>query len=167
MSIRRFYDRWPQYNRRLVEVIATLDDDQLALRPSDEHWPIWALVGHLAATRVYWLCAVVGEPGWETTPFDPSQEEGWEDDPDHPRSAEELVTALDTTYAIVDDVLDRWSPDELDDEVERRYGDQRQVHTKTSILQRLLTHDAYHVGEIAQMLGTHGIEPPYIWRSDA
>jgi len=167
MSIRLFYDRWPQYNRRLREVVATLGAEQLALRPYDEHWPIWALVGHLAATRVYWLCAVVGEPGWEATPFDPRQEEGWEDDPGHPRSADELVTALDSTFAIVDGVLDRWTPADLDDEIERRYGDQRQIHTKTSILQRMLTHDAYHTGEIAQLLGTHGIEPPYIWRPDA
>ena len=27
------------------------------------------MIGHTAAMRVYWLCAVVGEPGIETTPF--------------------------------------------------------------------------------------------------
>jgi uncharacterized damage-inducible protein DinB len=163
MSIRAFYDRWPQYNRRLAEAIATLTPEQLALRPSAEHWPVWALVGHLAGARVYWLCHVVGEPGAETTPFmDP--ESGWEDDPDQPRSADELVAALEATYAVIDGVLDRWTPGDLPREIERRHGGQVQVHTRTSILQRLLTHEAYHVGEIAQILGSNGLEAPYIWR---
>ena len=69
MPIRPFYDRWPQYNRRLTEVVGAMTDEQLAIRPSPERWPIWATVGHTAGTRVYWLCAVLGEPGAETTPL--------------------------------------------------------------------------------------------------
>ena len=98
------------------------------------------------------------------TPFgDP--ESGWEDEPDHPRSAEELVAALQATYAVIDGALDRWSPDDLTRTVERRYADQVQIHSRTSILQRLLTHEGYHVGEIAQILGSNGLEAPYIWRA--
>ena len=166
MPIRLFYDRWPQYNGRLREVVATLTPEQLALRPSADHWPVWALVGHLAGTRVYWLCTILGEPGAETTGFTDPFDDGWEDHLDHPRSAEELVGALDTTYAIVDGVLDRWTVEDLPKTVARRFRDLVQVHSRTSILQRLLTHDAYHVGEVAQILGQHGIEPPYIWRAD-
>jgi hypothetical protein len=36
----------------------------------------------------------------------------------------------------------------LGEVVERYYGDQRQVHTRSSILQRLLTHEAYHCGAL-------------------
>ncbi|GAC1677277.1 MAG: hypothetical protein NVS9B8_18450 [Candidatus Limnocylindrales bacterium] len=165
MSIRLFFDRWPQYNRRLAESIATLTPEQLALRPSPEHWPIWALVGHTAGTRVYWLCHVLGEPGAETTPFGGS-DDGWEDDLEQPRSAEELVAALDSSYAIIDGVLDeRYATLDILTLDERRFGAQVQIHTRTSILQRLLTHEAYHGGEIAQILGTNGLEPPYIWRA--
>jgi uncharacterized damage-inducible protein DinB len=166
MSIRLFYDRWPQYNKRLRDAVATLSPEQLALRPSDEHWPVWALVGHLAGTRVYWLSTILGEPGADATPFADPGGDGWEDDLAHPRSAAELTAALDATYAIVDGVLDRWTPEDLQRTVERRYAGQLQIHSRTSILQRLLTHDGYHVGEIAQILGQHGIEPPYIWRAD-
>ncbi len=63
MTIRAFYDRWPQYNRRLIEAIAPLTDEQLALRAAPDHWPIWAIVGHVAGTRVYWLCSMAGEAG--------------------------------------------------------------------------------------------------------
>jgi hypothetical protein len=30
---------------------------------------------------------------------------------------------------------------------------------------RLLTHDAYHIGEITQILGMHGLKEIYIWTS--
>src|SRR5215207_4376801 len=101
MSIRLFYDRWPQYNRRLTEIVAEMTDEQLAIRPDAAGSPIWATVGHTAGVRVYWLCGIVGEPGAESTPFpDVLTRVSWEDDLDHPRSAAELVGALSTTFAI-------------------------------------------------------------------
>ena len=164
MSIRLFYDRWPQYNRRLTEIVGAMTDEQLAIRPSPEHWPMWAIAAHMAGTRVYWLCHVLGEPGAASTPWADPKAEGWEDDPDHPRSAGELVKALDTTFAIVDGVLDRWTPEMLGQEFERFYGDERQLHSRTSVLQRLLTHDAYHVGELTQTMGMNHLPEIYLWR---
>lgn len=167
MSIRLFYDRWPQYNRRLTEIVGAMTDDQLAIRPAPGGSPIWATVGHTAGGRVYWLCGVLGEPGAESTPFtDPMSGVGWEDDLDHPRTAAELVQALDTTWAIIDRCLDRWTPAMIEETVERFYGEQRQVHSRASILQRLLTHEAYHCGELSQTLGIHGLPQIDLWRQD-
>jgi uncharacterized damage-inducible protein DinB len=166
MSIRRFYDRWPQYNRRLTEVVGAMTDDQLAIRPAPERWPIWATVGHTAAARTYWLCAVIGEPGAETTPWADPNADGWEDDLDHPRSAAELVRALDTTFAIIEGCLDRWTPETLDEVIERQYGGRVQRHSRASILQRLLTHEAYHCGELSQTLGIRDLPQIDLWRPD-
>ena len=167
MSIRRFYDRWPQYNRRLNDVVAAMTDDQLAIRPEAARWPVWATVAHTAAARAYWLCGVLDEPGSDRTPFtDPLSGDGWEDHLDQPRTAKELVWALESTWSVIDPVLDRWSPEMLDEEIERRYGDEVQTHTRGSILQRLLTHDAYHCGELSQTLGIAGLPQIDLWRSD-
>jgi uncharacterized damage-inducible protein DinB len=166
MSVRRFYDRWPQYSRRLTEVVGAMTDEQLAIRPSPELWPIWATVAHTAGVRVYWLCTILGEPGAQTTPWPDSTHDGWEDDLDHPRGAAELVMALDTTGTLIDEVLDRWTPDALGDDVERVYADTIQIHSRGSILQRLLTHDAYHCGELSQTLGIHGLPQIDLWRPD-
>jgi uncharacterized damage-inducible protein DinB len=166
MSIRRFYDRWPQYNRRLTEVVGAMTDDQLAIRPAPERWPIWATVGHTAAARTYWLCAVIGEPGAETTPWADPNADGWEDDLDHPRSAAELVRALDTTFAIIEGCLDRWTPETLDEVIERQYVGRVQRHSRASILQRLLTHEAYHCGELSQTLGIRDLPQIDLWRPD-
>ena len=167
MPIRPFYDRWPQYNRRLTEIVGAMSDEQLAIRPAPDRDPIWATVGHTAGARTYWLCGILGEPGVETTPFpDPLSGIGWEDDLDHPRGADELVHALDTTWAIVDHCLDEWTPAMLEEPFERSYGDQRQVHSRASILQRLMTHEAYHCGELSQTLGIHGLPQIDLWRPD-
>ncbi|MDQ3126942.1 MAG: DinB family protein [Chloroflexota bacterium] len=166
MPIRRIYDRWPQYNRRLTEVIAGMTDEQLAIRSSPERDPIWAVVGHTAAARTYWLCGIVGEPGADTTPWPDSDGVGWEDDLSHPRTAAELVMGLDTTWAVVDGVLDRWTPEMLDEVIDRRYADRTSAHSRASILQRLLTHEAYHCGELSQTLGIHGLPQIDLWRSD-
>ena len=35
MSIRAFYDRWPQYNRRLTEIVGAMTDEQGNFVPPD------------------------------------------------------------------------------------------------------------------------------------
>jgi uncharacterized damage-inducible protein DinB len=162
-ALRAVYDMWPQYNRRLRDVVAAMTDEQLAVRPSPDLWPIWATVGHTAGARVYWLCHVVGEPGVETTPFTDPSGFGWEDDPDHPRMANELADALDSTFRIVEGCLDRWTPAMLPDEIRRDFRGDRQVHTRSSILQRLFSHDAYHCGELSQTLGIAGLPQIDLW----
>ena len=165
-TIRFAYDMWPQYNRRLREVIGAMFADQLAIRPSPDRWPIWATVGHTAAARAYWLCEVLGEPGAETTPFMDLAAGGWEDDLDYPRGSDELVAALDSTFAIVEDCLDRWTPDVLADRIQRKYLGATQVHHRGSVLQRLFSHDAYHCGELSQTLGINGLPQIDLWRPD-
>ena len=164
-TIRSAYSMWPQYNRRLREVVAAMTDEQLAIRPSADLLPIWAAVGHTAAMRVYWLCDVIGEPGKERTPF-AGEIADWADDLDHPHGADELADALDSTFRIVEGCLDRWTTDMLDDEIRRDYAGTLQVHTRSSILQRLLTHEAYHCGELSQTLGIHALPQIDLWRPD-
>jgi uncharacterized damage-inducible protein DinB len=165
-TIRPAYDMWPQYNRRLRDVIEAMSPEQLAIRPSPDRWPIWATVGHTAGMRVYWLCDVAGEPGAESTPFTDAANTGWEDELDHPRSADELVEAIDSTWRVVEGCLDRWTVGMLADEFRREYSGAAQVHTRGSILQRVFSHEAYHCGELSQTLGIHGLPQIDLWRPD-
>jgi uncharacterized damage-inducible protein DinB len=163
--IRRFYNGWATYNERIVEVVRDLSDVQLRIRPAPGRWPIWATVGHTAGARVYWLCGVLGEPGAETTPFrDPLSGVGWEDDLDKQRRADELVLALDTTWRIVDGCLDRWTAAMLDDTFVARSESGTLVHTRQSVLMRLISHDSYHCGELSQILGIHGLPQIDLWK---
>lgn len=167
-SIRDLYADWTQYRSRLLEGVRHLTHEQLALHAGPGHAPIWSLAAHCAGVRVYWLCGVLGEPGADATPFpDPTAELGWEDDLEHPRSATELDWALGSTDAIIERILDTWTLDDLLVPFERRYGETTQVHTRRSVLLRLLSHDAFHSGEISQLLGLHGLPPIDLWARGA
>ena len=121
----------------------------------------------MAGVRVYWLCGVLGEPGADTTPFtDLLSGNGWEDDLDAPRTAVELTEALESSWKIIAGCLERWTPDQLFEQFERRAGEKTQLHTRQSVLVRLLTHDAYHSGELSQILGIHGLPQFDLWRAD-
>lgn len=166
-SVGRFYEGWQIYNERIVEVVRDLSAEELAVRPADDLWPIWATVGHTAGARVYWLYGVFEEAGVETTPFsDPLSGIGWEDDLDTPRTAAELTEALETSWRVIAGCLQRWTPDMLFDQFEPQANKKTQVHTRQSVLIRLLSHDAYHSGELSQTLGIHGSPQIDLWRPD-
>jgi uncharacterized damage-inducible protein DinB len=166
-SVGQFFDGWQIYNERIIEVVRDLSAEELAVRPAPDGWPIWATVGHMAGTRVYWLCGVFGEPGAETTPFpDAMSGVGWEDDLDTPRTSAELTGALESTWRIVAACLRRWTPEMLFEEFERQVGNKTQLHTRQSVLMRNLSHDAYHSGELSQTLGINGLPQIDLWRPE-
>ena len=164
-SLAPFYDGWRKYHGRLVEAIRPLSNEHLKLRAAPDKWPIWAIAAHTAGARVYWLCGVFKENGAESTPFvDPASGFGWEDDEATPRGSDELVGALEASWNIVESCLERWTTSMMHEEYTRVIGGTTQTHTRQSVLMRLLTHDAYHSGEISQILGTHGLSEIDLWR---
>src|SRR5262245_27288333 len=168
MSIERFYGDWRLYNDLIVEALRGMSAEELALRgasgdpESSTSWPIWAIAGHTASTRVYWLARVLGVPGEDATPFH-GVDDGWEDHVDEPRSAEELASAWVTTWGIVDNALRTWTPEMLDEPMSREPDGSGPRLTRRSILLRLQFHEAYHAGEIALIQASAGRPPIDLW----
>ena len=50
------------------------------------------------------------------------------------------------------------------DEFAREIGGKTQRHTRQSVLMRMLSHDAFHTGEISLVLGMHGLNEIDLWR---
>jgi hypothetical protein len=163
-TIRPAYSKWPAYEQRLREVVGALTDAQLALRPSPERWPLWATVGHLACQRVFWLCDFAGEPGADSTRFtNAAYDCPGDDDLEHVLSAAELVDALDSTFRIVERCLDRWTPSMLDEKISRPEWDGSWVHTRGSVIQRVFSHEVYHIAELNEELGRAGLPQVDLW----
>ena len=163
-TIRPAYSKWPEYNRRLRDVVAAMTDGQLAMRPSPERWPLWATVGHTACQRVFWLCDFAGEPGAETTPFtDAGHNCPGDDDLEHVLSAGALADALDSTFRIVEGCLDRWTLDMLDEQLRRPEWDDSWVHTRGAVIQRVFSHDFYDSAELNASLGKAGLPLIDFW----
>ncbi|HEY2887139.1 MAG TPA: DinB family protein [Candidatus Limnocylindrales bacterium] len=163
-SIRPAYSKWPDYNRRLRDVVASLTVEQLAVRPAPDRWPLWASIGHLACQRVFWMCDFAGEPGAETTRFtNATYNCPGDDDLDHVLGAADLAEALDSTFRIVDACLDRWTLASLDEVLRRPEWDDSWVHTRGAVIQRVFSHDVYHCAELNEALGTAGLPQVDLW----
>jgi uncharacterized damage-inducible protein DinB len=163
-TIRPAYSTWPLYNARLRDAVARMTEEQLAIRPTPERWPLWASIGHMACQRVFWLCDFAGEPGAETTPFT----NAWDvcpgdEDLEHVFSADALAEALDSTFRIVEGFLDRWTIDDLDEELRRPEWDDSWVHTRGWVIQRVFTHDVWHAAEMNESLGNAGLPQIDLW----
>jgi uncharacterized damage-inducible protein DinB len=164
VTIRPAYGTWPKYNQRLRDAVAALTDEQLAIQPSPERWPLWATVGHTACQRVFWLCDFAGEPGADTTPFTNAAFNcPGDDDLEHVLSAVALAEALDSTFKIVERCLDCWTPDMLKEEIRRPEWDASWVHTRGWVIQRVLSHDVYHTAELNEALGIAGLPQVDLW----
>lgn len=163
-TIGPLYKGWHLTNAALIETLGKLTPEQLALPVGSPTWPIWASASHLAGTRVFWLCQIFKEPGAETTPFTDPTGFGWEDDLSHPRSAAELVGALESTWRIVQRCLDTWTVESLGQEFPRARGDEVFMHSRQSVLMRMITHDAYHTSEISLVLGSNHLGEIDIWK---
>jgi uncharacterized damage-inducible protein DinB len=162
-NVAPFFEGWRFTNERLVERVGALSSEELELKPAPDLWPIWATTAHVAGARVYWLCGFLKERGADHTPFADPNGDGWEDDLAHPREAPELVFALESSWKIVEECLDRWTPEMLQEEFRRERDAKIQILTRQSVLMRVLTHDASHAGEISQTLGMHGLGEVDLW----
>jgi uncharacterized damage-inducible protein DinB len=162
-----FYDGWANHQRLLLAAIRELTTEQLALRPAPGLWAVWQLAGHMSGSRAHWFHDVLGEGHPDvrdmfrvadtTAPGVPLQDAGWEDDEDHPRGPVELVEAFDLTWAMMDDCLRRWTPDDLAVVFSRQRGAGTQRFTRQWVIWHLIEHDLHHGGEISLILGSHGL----------
>ena len=164
MTIRTAYGTWPLFNQRLRDVVASMTEEQLATQPTPERWPLWATVGHLACQRVFWLCDFAGEPGAETTPFTNAASDcPGDDDLEHVLDPDALAAALDSTFRIVEQCLDRWTLPMLDEELRRPEWDASWVHTRGAVIQRVFAHDIAHIAELNEALGQAGLPQVDLW----
>jgi uncharacterized damage-inducible protein DinB len=162
--IRPAFSKWPWYNKLLSDSVGAVTEEHLAISPSPERWPIWASIGHAACQRVFWLCDFAGEPGAEATRFtNAAYDCPGDDDLEHVLDARQLVEALESTFRIVEGCLDRWTLDMLDEEIRRAWGDEERTYTRGSVIQRVFSHDVYHVAELNETLGLSGLPQIDLW----
>jgi hypothetical protein len=74
-----------------------------------------------------------------------------------------LAEALDSTFRIVEGFLDRWTIDDLDEELRRPEWDDSWVHTRGWVIQRVFTHDVWHAAEMNESLGNAGLPQIDLW----
>ncbi len=161
--VRAAYSNWPRYNRQLRDAVSGLTVSQLGIRPAADRWPIWASVGHTACQRVSWLCGFAGESGAAATPFPDALYRCPGDEYLEPAmTGLQLAEALDSTFMIVEHVLDTWTLDMLGEEI-RRTWQEEMAYTRGSIIQRVFGHDIWHAAELNETLAANGLPQIDFW----
>jgi uncharacterized damage-inducible protein DinB len=150
-----YYVGWPDYQQMLVDGIAALTPDQLALRSAPNQRPVWLIAAHIIGTRVGWFQGRLGEGDASIAAYD-----SWDMDGAPPRTAPELVEGLNATWAMIEGCLARWTPAMLDDPFVRQFPDRISTRTRGWIIWHVLEHDVHHGGELFLTLGIHGLPTP-------
>ena len=157
-----FYRGWETYQQGLVETIAPLSSEQLALPAASHHWTIGMVAQHMVANRVWWFQGWMGEGSPDLAPimhWDPGDNEV----PSALESAE-LVAGLEATWHMIADALARWTPADLghifppptflSEEEQRIFGE----CTRRWMIWHVLEHEIHHGGELSLALGGYGLQ---------
>jgi uncharacterized damage-inducible protein DinB len=146
---------WQTYQQKLIDALAPLSAEQLALRAMPSLRSIEQLARHMISVRAGWFHRFLGEGGDDFGAL-----ATW-DAPDSPvRSASELVEGLKATWRVMQEALARYTPADLQETIERvRYGQTVRL-TRGWVVWHLIEHDLHHGGELAFSLGMHGLTAP-------
>lgn len=160
-----FYKGWETYQRNLVEVIAPLTSEQLALPAASHQWTIGMVAQHMVANRVWWFQVWMGEGSPDLAPIahwdpaDPVEQPALE--------AAELVAGLKSTWDMIAGALARWTPADLghvfsppaalSEEERSNFGEL----TRQWMIWHVLEHEIHHGGELSLALGGYDLPGIY------
>lgn len=151
MSLTTFYAGWPVYQQRLVDAVAPLTLENLALSAAPHTWTVGKIAAHVIAARVWWFHSRMGEGNANLAPL-----EHWDNRREPLRQALELVDGLARTWQMIETALACWTPAELGHVFPARRDDPT-VRTREWVVWHTLEHDLFHGGEISCILGAHGL----------
>lgn len=150
-----FYQSWKDYQDTLKQAIAPLTPEQLALRAAPGLRSVGEIVAHIISARVHWFGGFLGEmnsmPGAESL-----LARNIRDAP--PRTADELVEGLDTSWRFMADLLNRWDAADMQHTFPFEVDGYRYDNSRSWVTWHILEHDLHHGGEISVTLGMHGLK---------
>ncbi|HEX8996086.1 MAG TPA: DinB family protein [Ktedonobacterales bacterium] len=160
-----FYQGWETYQRNLIEMLAPLTPEQLALPAGSHQWTIGMVAQHIAGNRVWWFQVWMGEGSPDLAPiahWDPADEVK-----QAPLDAAELVAGFEATWRMISDALSRWTPADLEQVFDLPAAlreDEREFFspsTRQWIIWHVLEHEIHHGGELSFALGAYGLPGIY------
>lgn len=148
LSLAPFYEGWESYNRLLIAVVAPLTPDHLALRVAPGQRTVAEIVGHIVSSRAWWFHQRMGEGEPHLAAY-----YAWDDDNPPTLNAAQLEQGLETTWRLIADCLERWTPADLG----ATFSSDQRERTRQWIIWHVIEHDLSHGGELSLTLGAHGL----------
>ena len=152
-----FTQGWQNYQHQLSIALARLSPQQLALRAAPDLRSIDELARHVIAVRAGWFHYNLEEGDEDFAAF-----HKWYGPGSLPRSADELVSGLEKTWQVMQEVLGRYTLADLRSTTQEEWEGQIYTYTRGWVIWHVIEHDIHHGGEIAYSLGMHGLTAPDI-----
>ncbi|HEY1349553.1 MAG TPA: DinB family protein [Ktedonobacteraceae bacterium] len=157
---------WEPYQHALVQTIALLSSEQLALSSGAQQRSIGEILEHMLGARFNWFHLWMGEG-------DPARD--WNEDEDSAEppvyKAAALVALFEKSWQVISSALNRWTCADLEQVFPppashqawlRKQGlKEEPAHTRQWIVWHVMEHEIHHGGELSLALGTHGLESFY------
>jgi uncharacterized damage-inducible protein DinB len=150
-TLATFYKGWDDYQEHLIKAIAPLSLDQLSLQAAPQLRSIGVIAAHIISARVWWFHHMMGEGSADIAPM-----VSWDDDGASSRTATELVSGLESTWLMIQNALERWTPADLEQRFQRR----ETTVSRQWIIWHVIEHDLHHGGELSYSLGIHELAAP-------
>jgi uncharacterized damage-inducible protein DinB len=152
-----FTQGWQNYQNQVSIALARLSPEQLALRAAPDLRSIDELARHVIAVRAGWFHYNLEEGDEDFGAF-----HEWDGPGSLPRSADELVSGLEKTWQVMQEVLGRYTLADLQSTVQDEWEGKIYTYTRGWVIWHVIEHDIHHGGEIAYSLGMHGLTAPDI-----
>ena len=148
------YAGWDDFNKKLVEALAPLTNEQLDLRVAPSQRSAREIISHLVRTRASWF-QLLGATDPEWTLYLTYDRPG-----ELTRDATEIVKGVEATLRLLNDMLTGWTVADLAEKYEGDWGGEPYSLTRQWIIQHVLEHDHFHGVELFLTLGAHDIATP-------
>ena len=157
-TLMTFYTSWKAYQDNLKSALASLTNEQLALRAAPGLRSIGENVLHMVGCRSYWFTEFLGEVGGEEMRV----YEGWNEMALAMKgpvpTAAELAQGLERTWQFMESCLARWSPADMRLTFPDEWDGKMVDVSRAWVVWHVLEHDLHHGGEISMAFGMHGME---------
>jgi uncharacterized damage-inducible protein DinB len=151
-SLVSVYKGWDAYQHHLVQAVAPLSPEQLALHAAPHLRSVCMIAAHIVSARVGWFHIVMGEGSTDVAAL-----AGWDRANQPIRSAAELVSGLERSWQMMQDALARWRTADLEYIFQGTYQGEEYSFSRQWIIWHVIEHDLHHGGELSFSLGMHNI----------
>src|SRR5713226_3751293 len=152
-----FTQGWQNYQNQLSIALARLSPEQLALRAAPDLRSIDELARHVIAVRAGWFHSNLEEGDVDFGAF-----HEWDGPGSLPRSADELVSGLEKTWQVMQEVLGRYTLADLQSTVQDEWEGYIYTYTRGWVICHFFFFKQKTAYEIAYSLGMHGLTAPDI-----
>lgn len=154
-SVEAIYVGWRNYQSLLLDALAPLSPQQLALQAAPRLRSVEAIATHMIGARGRWFAPPLGDGDKQLAKYS-----RWDRRGGPVRTAAEIVQGLRYTLDYLQSTVSKWTASDWQQTFPGEDAHEPAIITRHWIIWHLIEHDLHHGGEISLTLGIHKIKAP-------